>query len=200
MNNPVASPPEPLVLNNPYSAPGADLSLPGAIDETYQPRLFSLHGRIGRIRYVAYLMGGTLLAMLAAIALLVPIGMASNNNFLSAFVPLLSSIGMLVATFVLAIRRLHDTNRSGWLSILTLVPIVNLGLALWLLFGPGTQGANQYGPAPAKNSDGVLAMFAVTMAMGACMVVFVAISAYGIYKLNSAGLFGTPPASERRPP
>ena len=185
---------------NPYSAPGADLSLPAAIDETYQPRLFALHGRIGRVRYVAYLMGGTLLSMLAAMALLIPIGVASNNSVLATFVPLLSTLAMLFVTFVLAIRRLHDINLSGWLSILTLVPIVNLGLGLWLLFGAGSKGSNPYGPAPGKNTEGVIAMFAITMAMLACMLIFVGISAFGVYKLSSAGLEGTLPASERHLP
>lgn len=199
MTNPAALSIEHMPLTNPYSAPGADLSLPGAIDETYQPRLFALHGRIGRVRYVAYLMGGTLLAMLAAFALLIPIGVASNNSVLPTFVPLLSSIAMMAVAFVLAIRRLHDINLSGWLSILMLVPIINLGLGLWLLFGAGTKGPNQYGNAPGKNTEGVIAMFAITMAMVACMVIFVGISAFGLYKLNSAGLLGTP-ASERQLP
>ena len=184
-------------LTNPYSAPGADLSLPSAIDDTYQPSLFSLHGRIGRMRYVAYLIGGTLLAMLAAIALLIPISLASKNSVLTTLVPLLSSLAMLVVTFVLAIRRLHDINLSGWLSILTLVPIVNLGLGLWLLFGSGTKGANQYGPAPVKNSDGVVAVFVITMVVA---VIFTGISAFGVYKLSGLGLSGTPPASERQLP
>jgi len=46
-----------------------------------------------------------------------------------------------------AVRRLHDTGKSGWLVLLGLVPIANIVL-LVLLALDGTPGANQYGPDP----------------------------------------------------
>ena len=45
------------------------------------------------------------------------------------------------------IKRLHDTNRSGWMCLLALVPLVNLWLMV-CMFLPGTQGSNSYGPQP----------------------------------------------------
>ena len=46
---------------------------------------------------------------------------------------------------VISIRRLHDMNRSGWLILLFLLPIVNILLGLYLLLGSGTAGVNNYG-------------------------------------------------------
>lgn len=52
------------------------------------------------------------------------------------------------------IKRLHDMNKSGRLIflvfILSLIPIVNIGVGLILLFSPGTHGPNEYGEDPRK--------------------------------------------------
>ena len=53
-------------------------------------------------------------------------------------------------------RRLNDLNRSGWWVLLIFVPLVNVLLAIYLLFFPGTGDVNDHGPAPGPNSIGVL--------------------------------------------
>jgi uncharacterized membrane protein YhaH (DUF805 family) len=65
--------------------------------------------------------------------------------------------GLLTAVFVLAtfiptlavtVRRLHDTNRSGWWVLLEFVPIVG-GLVLLVFMMLDSQpGANRFGPNP----------------------------------------------------
>ena len=59
-------------MSNPYSMPQADL-VERAGDETYMPKFFSLSGRIGRVRYLAYGIGAGLL-MIPVVALLGAIG------------------------------------------------------------------------------------------------------------------------------
>ena len=49
---------------------------------------------------------------------------------------------------MLMIRRLHDLNLSGFFVLLGFVPLVSLGLLLYLLFKEGTTGDNSYGPDP----------------------------------------------------
>ena len=39
--------------------------------------------------------------------------------------------------FALSVKRLHDCGRSGWLSLLYFVPVLNLVLLLYLLFKGG---------------------------------------------------------------
>jgi heme/copper-type cytochrome/quinol oxidase subunit 2 len=53
-------------------------------------------------------------------------------------------------------RRLNDLNRSGWWFLLLIVPIVNLLMAIYLVFFPGSDGSNNFGPAPKANSLGVM--------------------------------------------
>ena len=48
--------------------------------------------------------------------------------------------------FVLIIRRLHDLNKSGWLMLLLLVPVIQFFFMLYVLVAPGTAHSNDYGP------------------------------------------------------
>lgn len=50
-----------------------------------------------------------------------------------------------------SVRRLHDTNRSGWFYLLSIIPIVNyIGSIVLLVFYclDGDAGPNQFGPDP----------------------------------------------------
>ncbi len=155
---------------NPYNAP--DASLDTGQQEHYQPKVFSFNGRIGRMRYLAYSIGVNFLLMLV----MVPLGMAS------AFMggdPTQSMIGLVgigvfyVVTIVVSVmfakRRLNDLNRSGWWFLLFIIPIVNLIVAIYQIFFPGTDSDNNFGAAPVANSIGVLIlgwMFPAIMILG----------------------------------
>ncbi len=52
---------------------------------------------------------------------------------------------VIVPTAAVSIRRLHDTGKSGWFLLLSLIPIVNLVLLVFYLL-PSDQGSNSYGP------------------------------------------------------
>ena len=55
-------------------------------------------------------------------------------------------------SLIITKRRLNDLNHSGWWSLLLFVPFVNIIVGLYLTFGSGTDGPNDYGLPPAKNS------------------------------------------------
>lgn len=138
---------------NPYQGPDAQT----AIDEdTYTPKIFSFHGRLGRMRYLAYLM----LSYFASYAVLIPAmmligGGMEGSGGLAAVGWLIYAVAMIfgvVAAFTLAKRRLNDLDKSGWLSLILVVPLVNMIFGLYLLFARGTEGSNDYGPEPEANS------------------------------------------------
>lgn len=147
--------------DNPYSAPGATLNT--GQESTYNPKIVSFNGRIGRLRYLAYSIGATFVLMLVTMPL---IGMSALGGAAmggEAGMSMLSLLGMAVyyiAAIVISVmyakRRLNDLNKSGWWFLLFLVPVVNLLLAIYLIFFPGTDGPNNWGPAPMANSIGVL--------------------------------------------
>ena len=55
--------------------------------------------------------------------------------------------GLLIPSLAVAVRRLHDTGRSGWLVLLNPVPIAGLVVLVFCLL-PGTPGENRFGPDP----------------------------------------------------
>ena len=48
------------------------------------------------------------------------------------FIGIIGIFGLIVPNFAVTARRLHDTNRSGWWQLLTLIPelIITIGLSL----------------------------------------------------------------------
>jgi uncharacterized membrane protein YhaH (DUF805 family) len=63
-------------------------------------------------------------------------------------------IGGLYALFVflpslaVAIRRLHDSGKTGWWILVVLVPIIGLFVFIYFMVVPGDLGANEHGPDP----------------------------------------------------
>jgi uncharacterized membrane protein YhaH (DUF805 family) len=60
---------------------------------------------------------------------------------------LLAALFFLVPGIAVGIRRLHDTERSGWWLLIGLIPLVGLVL-LYFFVLEGTKGPNSYGPDP----------------------------------------------------
>ena len=57
---------------------------------------------------------------------------------LAYFLPLLAA----------AVRRLHDTGRSGWWYLIVLIPLVGLIILIVFLATEGNSGSNAYGSPP----------------------------------------------------
>jgi uncharacterized membrane protein YhaH (DUF805 family) len=54
---------------------------------------------------------------------------------------------LLMPYVAVAVRRLHDTDRSGWWLLLVFVPLGNIVLLVWFCL-PSTPGPNRFGPMP----------------------------------------------------
>jgi len=65
----------------------------------------------------------------------------------------LFALGSLIPHLAVAVRRLHDQDRSGWLLLLGLIPVLGWFALLVLYCLPGTQGSNRYGPDPRQPYD-----------------------------------------------
>ena len=68
---------------------------------------------------------------------------AKGGGFLTA----ISGLALMVPHIAVTIRRLHDTDRSGWWALLGLIPIANIALLVFM-FIQGTVGSNRFGPDP----------------------------------------------------
>lgn len=178
-------------MSNPYSAPNAPMSGAMPNEESYEPQIFAVNGRIGRLRYLAYAMLYSVLGYIAIMvaALLFGLGTAVAG---AAGVGAGVSIGLIIGIFVLAIlyivpfvilmrRRLNDLDKSGWFILLTLIPIVGFFFALYMVFWPGTSTTNRWGPKPIKNSVGVIIAACIFPVMFIGIIAAVAIPAYQDY-------------------
>ncbi len=76
-------------------------------------------------------------------------GSDSASSFLG-FIGWVIWIILLLATLAVGSRRLHDTNKSGWLQLLYLIPCVGWIVIFILCAQPGTAGDNAYGAPPAN--------------------------------------------------
>ena len=69
----------------------------------------------------------------------------------SADIAILSSIyglAILIPGIAVAVRRLHDTDRSGWWALLGLIPIVGTIILIVIMCFDSTPGTNRFGPNP----------------------------------------------------
>ena len=57
-------------------------------------------------------------------------------------------LAVLIPSLAVAVRRLHDTGRSGWMILIALIPFVGAIWLLVLLVLEGNAGENKFGPSP----------------------------------------------------
>lgn len=114
--------------------------------------VFSYGGRIKRIPFVLgeclSIVPAILLVKLQSIAILD--GPVINTSPAVAFLIFGAIIFVLWFHWVLMIKRLHDVNLSGWLSLIYCVPFVNLFFLLFLIFKAPVD-PNKYEITPRKN-------------------------------------------------
>ncbi|MFP4602456.1 MAG: DUF805 domain-containing protein [Halochromatium sp.] len=66
----------------------------------------------------------------------------------------LYALAVLIPNLAVAVRRLHDTGRTGWWVLLALIPIVGPIVLIFFLIQDSVPGDNQYGPNPKADSKG----------------------------------------------
>lgn len=93
------------------------------------------NGRARRKEYWMFFLFSLIISMVITYG----IGMVSSS--LAGILSLVYSLGVLCPSIAVGVRRMHDTNHSGWWL---LVPLVNLVFACT----EGTPGPNEYGPNP----------------------------------------------------
>ena len=77
----------------------------------------------------------------------------SETEMTVVMLPVFILYGLVVLAFMIpglavTVRRLHDTDRSGWTLLLALVPLVGAILLIVYYCTEGTPGPNRFGPDP----------------------------------------------------
>ena len=161
-------------------------------------RFFNLQSRIGRLRYLAYGLG---LSLLACIPAFIGGMLLALSTGLGTLVLVLTYIAVLVLSIGFGVRRLHDLDKSGWWLLLMIVPLVNLGLAIYLLFFAGTIGENRFGSAPPPNSGWVIAgALAYILVIPVSIIAALAIPSFASYTVRAQMVEGVMLASAAETP
>ena len=161
---------------SPYAPPRAAVG--DDLPEYAELKIFTIHGRIGRLRYLAWTLVLTV-AMLVASGILATAGFAVATASPTAGIILGSLLGFALFVAIvwvsvqIGVQRLHDLGWSGWLYLLNLVPLVNSIFPLLLLVLPGNTGANQYGAPPPRNSTAVKVLASLWLAFIPLMLIIV---------------------------
>ena len=116
--------------------------------ESIKDMFFSYRGRLNRKPFI---LRGLLLSVLSSVMSTVMTEMTEASStvmHLLALLPLLLMVVLSVGTFMLIIRRWHDLGKSGWLSLLMLIPLLNFLVLIFLWVKKGTDGPNAYGDDP----------------------------------------------------
>lgn len=144
--------------DSPYAPPRANVgeSLPAFA--TLKP--FSVDGRIGRLRFLAWTMVLSLVALpIVGVFALIALGLVSGDSttglIFGGILAVFLFIGFMIVSILFSVQRLHDIGWSGWLWLLNLVPFVGSFFPLVIMVVPGNTGANRYGPPPPPNSTAV---------------------------------------------
>lgn len=118
--------------------------------EKVKQQFFNFEGRLARQQFIirGLIISGIVIGVFIFIEI---IAEAFSNPYdfsdllFSGILELLLLMIAAVANFSLQCRRWHDLNMSGWMGLLTLVPLINLITLIYLMCARGTQGENKYG-------------------------------------------------------
>jgi uncharacterized membrane protein YhaH (DUF805 family) len=105
-------------------------------------------GRARRAEYWWFVLFSILVGIVASI-LDMALGMDFEGSVMSGgLFNLIANLALLLPSLAVAVRRLHDTDRSGWWILIVLIPLIGAIVLLVFFVQDGTPGPNRFGPSP----------------------------------------------------
>lgn len=101
--------------------------------------LFSFEGRMLRSKF------WLIVAPLIALDIVLRVELDHTDNVVEISLILLLALSTMWIGLAAYVKRWHDLNRSGMMTLLMLIPLFNILVLLYLGFAPGTSGTNKYG-------------------------------------------------------
>lgn len=136
--------------SSPYATPKATVA--ESLPEFGELKVIGIEGRIGRLRYLAW----SLVLILACMPVFgIAAGFFAASEILGGLLMVIAGIAVAVISIMFGVKRLHDIGWSGWLLLITLVPVVGGVFSLLMFIIPGSTEANRFGPPPPPNSTAV---------------------------------------------
>lgn len=171
---------------NPYESPTQNIEAKSTLQYS-EIKLLSAAGRLGRLRYFAYSLG---IILTIYIVMGIGIGVSSllpegTNTVVMGIVGIIGFIAMIYMSVTLMVQRLHDINKSGWFSLIILIPLVSILFSFYLWFMPGSDEGNSFGNPPPPNKSAILLVGVVVLFVIFGVLAAVGSSAYDDYLLRA---------------
>jgi uncharacterized membrane protein YhaH (DUF805 family) len=123
------------------------MSFSQAVSSVLLNKYATFSGRARRSEYWWWYLFVTIVFLVAGI-LDRAVGLTYGDLTLGGgWIATIAAIVFLVPNLAVAVRRLHDTGRSGWWLLIGLVPVVGFVVLLYF-FVLDSENDNQYGPYP----------------------------------------------------
>jgi len=100
----------------------------------------------GRAQRSAYWWWTLFSILLYVVTSIIDMLIAGNGGF--SPLTLIAQLALFLPSLALAIRRLHDKDKSGWFFLLIFIPLVGAIILLIWFCSRGTVGPNRFGPDP----------------------------------------------------
>lgn len=98
------------------------------------------NGRARRTEYWLFVLFSMVIAMV--------LGVVDYVLGTPGIIGLIFALAILIPSIAVGVRRLHDTDRSGWWLLIAFIPIIGTIALLIFLLLDGTPGDNRFGSNP----------------------------------------------------
>jgi uncharacterized membrane protein YhaH (DUF805 family) len=106
-------------------------------------------GFSGRARRSEYWWWALFTALLGVVAAVLDTALGTNmDGSTTGVIGLIVELAILLPSLAVLVRRLHDTDRSGWWILIALIPIVGAIVLLVFAAQDTKPGPNRYGESP----------------------------------------------------
>jgi len=136
--------------SSPYAPPNAAVA--PAAPGFSELKVFTVQGRIGRLRYLAW---SLVLMIAASIFAGICAALMTHSLIAGGLFATIAAVGFFIVSVQIGAQRLHDAGWSAWLLLLNLVPVVGSLFPVLMVVVPGNKGPNQYGSPQPPNSRAV---------------------------------------------
>lgn len=106
-------------------------------------KFFTYERRLNRKPYILRIW------ILCVISLIIQLVLGTDSPL-----SLVITLPLTVSSIMMTIRRLHDTEHSGWWYLTMFIPIFNLYTLYLTIFKKGTEGYNSFGADPIVDGKG----------------------------------------------
>jgi uncharacterized membrane protein YhaH (DUF805 family) len=108
-------------------------------------------GRSGRKEYWFFVLFNIIVSAALAFLDRITVTFVADTGF--GILSAVFTLAVILPGIAVSVRRLHDTGRSGWWFLVTIVPVLGFFLFIYFMVLESDPGSNKYGPLPNSSSD-----------------------------------------------